>query len=98
MSNLYTIEISKKLQDEFYDTFFDHMNEEIRNYWMDHLGNRNRTLEEASMAVIAATEGYTIQQIFDEEANMDADVYQMAIMELTNEVCKKMLRKMAEEW
>lgn len=98
MSNLYTIEIAKKLQEEFYGQFFDHINEAIRDFWMDHTGERGRTLEEAAMNVIAATEGYTIADIFDEKAEYDADVYQMMIMDMTNEVCTKMLRKMADEW
>lgn len=98
MSNLYTIEIAKKLHDEFYNEFFDHINEQIREFWMDHKGKRNRTLEEACMEVVSATEGYTIRAIFDEEAELDADEYQMMIMDLVDEVGRKMLTKMAGEW
>ena len=98
MSNIYTIEITKKLVDEFYGQFFDHVNESIRDYWMDHTGERGRTLEEACMAVVCASEGYSLQQMFDDEAELDGDQYQMMIMDMVNEVATRMLRKMADEW
>lgn len=95
---MYTIEITKKLQDEFYDQFFDHINEQVREFWMNDTGPRGRTLEEAAMEIVTATEGYTMQQMLDDEAALDADVYMMMYMELVNEVTTKMLRKMSEEY